>query len=268
MENIVPFTEFDVKNIHLSKLRSLDNGGKVVSMLYKVPSGDSKLLILQTPQLTSPYGLSKWDNDGKGPAKYTLDLSFKGMETRELVQNFYQALTDFDGLLIENGLALSDEWFKKKYTSKDVVEALYTPVVRRSKDDKYPPTFKMTIPYDAATGEFTCKVYDKTTKQPVDLNSVNLKAAKVTAIAQCTGVWIAGGKFGSTWKAVQLLVEPTTKITGYSFRDIEGDAAEEVSSDNGKDHTKETSVVMNDADDDIIESSDDELETKPKRGSK
>jgi hypothetical protein len=267
MENIVPFTEFDIKNINVAKLRTLDNGGKVVSLFYKLASGDQRMLTLQTPELSCPYGLSKWDNDGKGPAKYTLDLSFKGYDSRETVKKFYKGLTEFDSMLIENGLTRSEEYFKRKYSSRDVVEALYTSVVRRSKDEKYPPTFKMTIPYDPATGEFRCKVFDKHTKEQLNISDINLKSAKVTAIVQCTGVWIAGGKFGSSWKAVQLRVEQTPKIAEYAFRDIEGDVAEDVvdEDDNASDIMKDPAIpnTLTKHDDELVESSDDELETKP-----
>lgn len=268
MENIVAFTDFVPSNIKLSKLRTLDNGGKVVYISY-----NEKPIILQTPEMIAPYGMSKWDNDGKGPAKYTLDLSFKGMDSRDTLKKFHTSLTDFDSFLVNGGLVNSEEWFKKKYTSKDVVEALYTCSLRRSKDDKYPPTFKMTIPYDHSTNEFRCKVFDKNTKELVNLNTVNLKGAKVTSLVQCTGVWIAGGKFGSTWKVVQLRVEQTSKITDYAFREIEGDAVgddldENSDEDDAADVIKEAPVPLktsSDSEDDLVESSDDEIEmTKSK----
>jgi hypothetical protein len=264
MADIIPFTEFNPSLVQLSKLKTLDNGGKTVYVSY-----NGAPLVLQTPEMVAPYGMSKWDNDGKGPAKYTLDLSFKGMDTRDHLKTFNNALQDFDSLLVNGGLSNSDEWFKKKITSKDVVEALYTCVLRRSKDDKYPPTFKMTVPCDPSTGDFRCKVFDKNTKDPLDLTKVNLKGARVTAIVQCTGIWIAGGKFGSTWKIVQLRVEQTAKITEYAFKEIAGDKVDDIDSsdddDDAGDIIKDAPVINNkDDDSDIIESSDDEIDSKSK----
>lgn len=264
MESIVPFTDFNAANVKLSKLRTLDNGGKVVYLSY-----NDKPLVLQTPEMVAPYGLSKWDNEGKGPAKYTLDLSFKGMDTRDLLKKFHKSLQDFDANMIKSGLEHSEEWFKKKYNSKEVVEALYTCVLRRAKDNKYPDTFKMTVPYDNNTGEFKCKVFDKTTKEQLDVNSVNFKGAKVTALVQCTGGWIAGGKFGSTWKIIQLRVEQSAKITEYAFKDIEGDKADDLEEEEDEDENEEGTKVVNskntlttDEEDDFVES-EDELEKKP-----
>jgi hypothetical protein len=51
------------------------------------------------------------------------------------------------------------------------------------------------------------------------LEDVLSKRTKVTAIIQCTGVWFAGGKFGTTWKAAQLRVDSQPEqIRGPAFR--------------------------------------------------
>lgn len=264
MESIVPYTEFVPGNIKLSKLRTLDNGGKIVYLSY-----DDKPIVMQIPELNSPYGPSMWNNDGKGPSKYTLDVSLKGYDSRDNVKKFYDVLSKFDAHMIESGLKNSEEWFKKKYTSKDVLEALYTCVVRRSKDDKYPPTFKMTVPYDNNTNEFRCKVFDKNTKEQLNFNDINFKGAKVSALVQCTGVWIAGGKFGTTWKIIQLRVEQTARITEYAFRDIDGDQADDIDeneeSDIDEDDVPAPIATSNKEDDFVDSESDDDLEKKPKK---
>lgn len=271
MENIIPFTEFSASAVEASKLRTLENNGKMVFLSYK-----GKPIVLQTPEMIAPYGLSKWDNDGKSPAKYTLDLSFKGMESRDMLKKFYEAMEDFDKVMMKNGLEHSEEWFKKKHP-ESVIEALYTCAIRRSKDDKYPPTFKMTVPYDNnnmdPTGGvcFRCKVFDKVTKEKLDLNVLNLKQARVTAIVQCTGVWIAGGKFGTTWKVLQLRAEQTSKIPEYAFRDIEGDNAdldEDDEDDMDNDIPKRKSSTDDSDDDFIDDDEEDDLDRKPVKSTK
>jgi hypothetical protein len=265
MENIIPFTEFNPANIKLSKLRTLDNGGKIVYLTH-----NGKPPVIQTPEMQLPYGLSKWDNDGKQAPKYSLDMSFKGMESRELLKKFFDNLNDFDEFMKKEGLANAEEWFKNKKATKDFVSGIYTHLVRRSADDKYPPTFKMTVPYDHEAKQFRCKVFDKVTKEPLDLSEINLKGGKATAIVQCTGVWIAGKGFGTTWKLIQLRVEQSAKITEYAFRDIEGDQADDVESDSDEEldtnPTPINTVVQPPADDDdeLTESDEeDELDKKP-----
>jgi hypothetical protein len=51
------------------------------------------------------------------------------------------------------------------------------------------------------------------------LEQVLCKWSNVTAIVQCTGVWFAGGKFGTTWKSVQVRVDSQPdQIRGPAFR--------------------------------------------------
>jgi hypothetical protein len=269
MNSIVPFNEFNGSDVTAGKLNTLDNGGKVVYL-----SLNEKPVVVQTPSsMFAPYGLSKWDNDGKGPAKYTLDLSFKGMDTRDMLKQFHKSLQDFDQTIGKAGLANADVWFKSNKSTKftqEIIDMLYTSVLRRSKDDKYPPTFKMTVPYDNSTNEFRCKVFDKKTREPLNMNEVNFKGAKVTAIIQCTGIWIAGGKFGTTWKAIQLLVEQNAKISEFAFREIEGDKAddlaEEEDEEDAEEVIKEAPVNTAATEDDFVDSEEeDELEKKPSK---
>jgi hypothetical protein len=234
-------------------------------------------IVLQTPEMVAPYGVSNWNDDGKGPDKYSLDLSFKGKEARENLNTFFEKMVALDKKLVQQGFENSMTWLKKKYSSVDVVEALYTSMVKYAKDkntgeitDKYPPTFKLKLPY--INGAFQCEVYDNK-RNTVNLKELidngSLKGAKVTAIIQCTGIWVAGGKYGCSWKVLQMKVSPPAAIKGYAFKEVEDDKVEDsdIESDD-EDSAKELSdevenLTVNDdddEDDDIIESSDDELD--------
>lgn len=215
MNNITLVKDFDINKLSYNDVRMLETGGKVVYVSYnKAP------LILQTPMMYAPFGLQKWTNDGKD--KYTLSLSFRGKETSKSMQAFYDMLHALDTKLVEDGFSNQSTWFKgKKYNSKEVLEALYTPLITPAKDkntgdvtDKYPATFKMTVP--TKNNEFTCEVYDDKENQ-VDLLAMNTKGARVSALIQFSGLWFAGGKFGSSWRVVQLLVKPNQNIRGFAF---------------------------------------------------
>lgn len=293
MSSIILPANLDVSNVTFSAPRTLDNGGRAIYMsLNRSP------IVLQTPEMVAPYGVSNWNDDGKAPDKYSLDLSFKGKEARESLATFFDKMSELDKKLVSDGMENSMTWLKKKYTSTDVVEALYTPMVKYAKDkttgeitDKFPPTFKLKIPY--TNGAFQCEVYD-TKRNSVDLkqliDSGSMKGAKVTAIIQCLGLWVAGGKFGCTWKVLQMRVSQPQTIKGYAFKDVEEEIAEEsdIEDDDDTDSAKAVEIMKhapeeavhtktntNDSDeDDIIESSDDELEapapkpTVPKKGAK
>lgn len=215
--------EFDITKVSFSDVKVLDNGGKIVYVSY-----NNAPLVVQTPPMTAPFGMSVWDNDGKASAKYSLDLSFKAMDASPKLQKFYDMLERMDKRLVDDGYANQSTWFKgKKYGSREIVEALFTPMIKYAKDrdtgertDKYPPTFKVGVPF--RDGAFTCDIFNDK-RQPMDLSTIETKGANVTAIIQCTGMWFAGGKFGASWRLVQAKISPNTmSFTGFAFRGDDG----------------------------------------------
>jgi hypothetical protein len=271
MDSIVLPSTFDASNISYSAPRVLSNGGKSIYISY-----NGQKLVMQTPEMTVPFGMNKWDNDGKSACKYSLDLSFKGKESREVLNKFFEGLCDLDNKLIEDGLVNSQTWFKKKHSSADVLKELYTPMVKFPKDkngeitDMYPPTIKLSLPHNGT--DFTCDVFGSK-KDIVDLNSIETKGAKVSAIIQCMGIWMVGSKYGVSWKVIQMKVTPRATIKGYAFKEIEETSKdiddEEEDNDNDVSSVNEKEIldnaVMSDGgdDDDIIESDDDDLDAKP-----
>ncbi len=274
MESIILPSNFDVSSVTYSAPRTLDNGGRAIYMgLNRSP------IVLQTPEMIAPYGVSNWNDDGKGPDKYSLDLSFKGKDDRPNLNTFFEKMVALDKKLVQDGVDNSMTWLKKKYNSVDVVEALYTPMVKYAKDkttgeitDKYPPVFKLKIPF--VNNAFQCEVYDNKRK-PVDLKQLidtgAFKGAKVTAIIQCLGIWVAGGKYGCSWKILQMRVSPPQTIKGYAFKEIEDDKVddsdiEDDDSVNGNEilnHATEELNSLNvddESEEELIESSEDELE--------
>jgi hypothetical protein len=199
--NIVLPKNFDITNVGFSDVKVLDNGGKIVYVSY-----NSAPLVMQTPPMVAPFGMSMWDNDGKQAPKYSLDLSFKAMDVSPQLQTFYHVLEELDRRLVDDGFANQQTWFKgKKYGSRDIVEALYTHLIKHAKDretgertDKYPPTFKLGVPF--RDGAFVCDAFDDQ-RRTLNLNDIDTKGAKVTAIMQCTGLWFAGASlvFRGAW---------------------------------------------------------------------
>ena len=51
-----------------------------------------------------------------------------------------------------------------------------------------------------------------------------IKDTKCKMLLQCSGVWIINGKFGCSWKAVQMRIEqPKNLIEDYAFDDSDDD---------------------------------------------
>lgn len=211
---------FNVDNISYGSVKTNDNGGKSIYLSY-----NGSPIILQTPEMYSPFGKQRWDNEKTGLCKYTIDLSFKDINNRPILKTFFDKITEMDNKLINDGFNNQFEWLKKKGVSIDTIKELYTSMIKYPTDkvtgeitDKYPPTFKLTIPF--RDDSFLCEVYDDK-RNLIDLNSVETKAAKITAIIQCTGIWSAGGKYGCSWKCVQLKIRSPQTIRGFSFNDDE-----------------------------------------------
>jgi hypothetical protein len=215
---------FDVANVTFGAMKILETGGRMIYMNY----GGNPIYI-QTPEMLAPFGLSSWSNDGgsSGDIKYSIEMAFKNRETSKAEARFFKALEDFDKKVLSTVLENSALWLKKKYNSLEVIEALYTPCIKFPKDkvtgevtDKYPPTFRVNVPFRDNT--FACDTYD-TDGNKLDLSALDregsTKGCMLTNIIQCSGIWIAGGKFGCTWRAVQMRMKRSDSLPPCAFMD-------------------------------------------------
>jgi hypothetical protein len=206
-------SEIDVSKITFNpNVKTLDSGCKMVWAQY-----DGQPLIMQLPTMKAPFGISYFEDN----KKYSLDLSFDGKDSNESLKNTYEMLQELDKKLMTYGMENSMTLFKKRYQTLDIMEALYTPIIRQPKDEKYSPTIKFNL-NQTPTGEFKFSVFDGT-KNKVNLLDINSKGSRVTAIVQWTGIWLAGGKFGASWKIQQLRVVPRATLQEYAFLDDEND---------------------------------------------
>jgi len=220
---VVQSSDFNTSNISFSQVKILDNGGKQAYLNY-----GGRSLTMQTASMAVPYGMSVFDK--QGPVKYSVDLSFRGYEDgNSKVATFYNAMSQLDEFMIDQGVKNSTAWFKNKL-SRDVVAAFYTPIVRISKDANgnakpYPPSFKVALKKRNGSDTFDVQTYDdqKRPYEGVPLQDLLVKGAQVTMLVQCTGVWFAGSKYGLSWKAVQLRVDKLPEsIRGFAFADEDG----------------------------------------------
>ena len=215
--------EFDISKMDYSEPKQLSNGGKAVYLNY-----DSKQLVVQTPLMSCPFGLNLYD--GGDYPKYSVDVSFRDMDNNDKLREFYDMMEAIDEQMVEDAVKNSMAWFKKRKQSKEVVKALYSPLVKLSRDretgepdGKYPPTFRVKLPY--RDGNFTFEAFDdKKEKIPsADVEKWLGKGAQVRCLIRCTGLWFAGGKFGTTWRAEQVKINPPKGLAGYSFVDDSDD---------------------------------------------
>ena len=213
---IVQSASFSTSKVSISQPKVLDSGGKLAYLNY----GDARSLVMQTPSLPSPFGLNVFDKNG--PPKYSLDLALRGYNgatPNPKVKVFYDALSSLDEFMIDQGVKNSKLWFKADM-KREVVQAFYTPTVKFGRDKEgnqtpYPPNVKLQLRRTRDGAGFEAEFYDEKSKtnpnakpiKDVPVEEMLVKKVEVTALMQCTGVWFAGGKYGLSWKAVQVRLD-------------------------------------------------------------
>ena len=220
---VVKIHEFNVANLTLGQVRVMESGGKMCSLNY---SGGK--LLTQVGPLSLPYGMNAFDK--AGPIKYSIDLSLRGYDENARVKEIYAAFQALDEYMIDQGVKNSKAWFKSEL-DRNVVKAFYTPMVKVAKDAEgnpkpYPPTIKINLKKNGDS--FEAKVFDdqKRTYEGVPLEDLLVKGALVTTLIQCTSIWFAGSKFGTSWKALQIRMDKVPdSIRDYAFVDDDAETA-------------------------------------------
>ena len=130
MDSIIFSKDFDITKVAFDeKIRTLDTGSKIKYVSY-----NKKTFHIQTPECILPYGITNQNMDDENAHKYTMDLSFRDVDNRPGLKSFFDVLESLDKLIVEEAFKNQKDWLKKVYPSKDVVEALYTPMLKYSKD--------------------------------------------------------------------------------------------------------------------------------------
>ena len=187
-------------------------GGNVVYIKYNsLPK-----IVLQTPTVSAPFGMSTYTDEKTGAVKYSLDISFRGMESDPKIQEFHDKMKSIDETLIQEGVSHSKEWFGKKM-SKEVIQEFYRPLVKQSKNpEKYAPTMKIKIP-TARDGSVTVDAYD-THKNKVDITEAMVSGIKIQGLLEANSVWFVGkNMYGISWRLIQVKIHKSDNISGFSF---------------------------------------------------
>ena len=209
---------FNVQEISYSTPRVSPQGGKNIKILNSV---SRRWMMLTTP-LMDTYGASDYTdpNTGVGNGRYSMSLFFKS-GTPEVL-SFLQNMERMEEKIKADALKNSKAWFGKVYSSPEVLEALWSPILKYSKDPATGEPNKSKAPYmnvkiQKYTEKWNCEVYDEkgnilypndsdATVSPLDsLPSSTEK--RVRCVIQCGGLWITNGKFTVTWELKQVSVQ-------------------------------------------------------------
>ena len=223
-QTIIGVNEFDINtSIVFGNAKTNSRGGKAVP----IKNNQNKQLYFSTPLMLT-WGVNENDYDNNGKFTYDLSLQFprESDSTRSAdTERFMQNLIDLENRVKEETIKHGKEWFNKNM-SKEVVNALFTPILKYPKgedgepDKSRMPTLKVKIP--CWDGVFNIELYNLQNdllfpdESNSDLTPVTLvqKGQNVATVLECGGIWFAGGKFGVTFRLVQAVVEPKATLKG------------------------------------------------------
>lgn len=227
MSSVIMYKNFDSHALACGELTKNRAGGNQVALKYN----ENKQIIMQTPIMSAPFGLSEYTpENGSGPVKYSLDLSFKGYDENIKLSQFLKTLADIDNQMIDLAVTNSRIWFGKQM-SPEVVKELYRPLVKESKNpEKYAPTIKFKIrPSRTMDGHFNLEAF---TSNRETFNMSDFQpGSSVKCIVEFSPIWFVNKQFGITLNLMQLEVTslPIGKLQGFAFQDEDESDGEEIS---------------------------------------
>ena len=264
------------KDVSYGKPRVNANGGKSIALLGKF----NKNLHVSTP-LMMTWGLNVNEFEA-GKKTYDLSLQFpreQDANYSEQTVAFLENLTSLEAMIKSDAVKNSKDWFNKAKMTPEVVDALWSPMLKYPKnpntdepDTSRAPTLRVKLEYYDGKFSKDLELYDlegnlmyppMNDSGEADLTtspeSLIQKTQNVALVLKCGGLWFVGGKFGITWKLMQGVVQPRATLRGKCH--IKLNVAE-------KDLMKKAAAAEEEDDDENeenvgidVEDSDDEEET-------
>jgi hypothetical protein len=197
--------EINFSKINISGLRKLDSGGQMAYVSY---GEQSNRFIIQTPLMSVPYAFGTGYNNERSDY---LTLSFGDYENDNKLNKFCENMKNIEKTVNEHVINNVETWFPNFSGKSDaVVEQLigeaFNPFVKHSKENKYPPTIKVKIPYE--NDKYNIKIEDMTTNEEYDFNEIKdkLKGAYVKICFRVSAVYFINKHFGVSAKASKIKI--------------------------------------------------------------
>lgn len=230
---ITDFSVFTPSSISYGKPRVNNRGGKSIKFL----DSNNNNLVVSTPLMLT-WGVNKMVDEDTGRVSYNMSLQFPSDDySNDSIRKFFKDMTELESKVLDDSCTYSKDWFGKQKMSREVAEALFSPMLKYPKDKTSgepdytrSPTVRVKIPY--WEGKFNVELYDTDNNvifnQDVDLDDKPFenmipKASHVACVLQCNGLWFAAGKFGVTWQLVQAVVRRPVRIQGQCFIKLSSD---------------------------------------------
>jgi hypothetical protein len=267
-DTIIDGTLLNVNNLMYTAPKATSQGAKTINILNKATKTG---LRLSTPLMLT-WGASDYvDDKGVSNGRYDMALQFPSEEYKtEDTTAFLENMIAFENKIKADALTYSKDWFGKQYKSADILEELFTPMLKypKIKGTKEPdftkmPTLKIKVP--EWEGTWRSEIYDEDGNKlypSIENPSVTpldylKKGTNVACLVQFGGIWIINGKFNASWKLIQAVVQkPRGSLQGQCFIKLKPSDKEKLKTQLVTDEDVETSHITST----IVDDSDDEEE--------
>ena len=204
-----------IEQVKYGDVKVASTGMKTIPIL----NVNNNMNVRMSTPLIRCYGINETDYEGNGNVKYDMSIQFQdNNNTRTFLEN----MIAYENKIKEDAIKYSKEWFGKSKMSPEVVDALWSPMLKypKNKETGEPdmsrlPTLKIKIPF--WEGKCKASIYNtrkeliyplaEGEEEEVQLSSLVTKQSHVMLIIQSGGIWCANGKFGTTWRLHQCMVE-------------------------------------------------------------
>jgi hypothetical protein len=268
-ERIIDGTQLNSENLYFGAPKATAQGSKSVNILNPATKTG---LTLSTPLMLT-WGASDYKAEGeeKGNGKFEMSLQFPSDEyATDDTSAFLENLKGLESKIKSEALARSKDWFGKVHKSPDIIEALWTPMLKYPKDKNTgepdhskKPTLRVKVPQ--WEGVWKSEIYDEdgnklfpsseNTMTPLDYLK---KGSNIMCLIQFGGIWFVNGKFSANWKLIQAVVQkPRAALQGQCFIKLKTQDKEKLQ----KQHVAEDDTVADDnIGSSIVDDTDEEVE--------
>ena len=214
MNTIIDGTKtFNASCITYPPMKVLANGGKIMNVRNSAANNAFRI--------SSPLMLTWGATDYEGNEKFELSLQFPNSDNQTPGSNtFLENMKAFENKIKADAIKNSKEWLGKAKISPEVLDAMWTPMLKYPKD-KETGEFDLTrdpvlrIKFNKIRDQYQCNIYDENAqplwlrdeadnypeKTPMEFFKKGMHTATVM---ECGGIWfMANGKLGVTWRLMQ-----------------------------------------------------------------